>query len=185
VLALATVEGELARRDLRELLLAGLQRALGRKGVASDQCEDFAQDALLRILQQLETFRGDSKFTTWAMTIATRIAFDELRHRRWADVSFDALIADAHSPVRFQPHPQLGQERELSRARLYASLREAIEIELTDKQRAVLCAELEGMPHSEIAASLRMTRNALYKLAHDARKKIKRRLESIGIDSAE
>jgi RNA polymerase sigma-70 factor, ECF subfamily len=37
------------------------------------------------------------------------------------------------------------------------------------------------MPHGEIAASLAMNRNALYKLSHDARKKLKARLESAGL----
>jgi RNA polymerase sigma-70 factor (ECF subfamily) len=58
------------------------------------------------------------------------------------------------------------------RERVRAALRNAIDNELTPRQRAVLVAELQGMPHAEIAKELRMNRNALYKLAHDARKKV-------------
>ena len=35
--------------------------------------EDFVQDALLKILAALDTFRGESLFTTWAQNIAVRV----------------------------------------------------------------------------------------------------------------
>jgi RNA polymerase sigma-70 factor (ECF subfamily) len=60
-----------------------------------------------------------------------------------------------------------------------------IDEELTEKQRAVLYAELRGMPHAEIAAQLGMKRNALYKLAHDARKRVKAALQAAGISEAD
>ncbi len=36
--------------------------------------EDFVQEALLKILDNLASFRGDSKFTTWAQKIAVNFA---------------------------------------------------------------------------------------------------------------
>ncbi len=170
-----------ARKDLRALLVVGLVRVLGKRGVAPDACEDFAQEALLKIEERLGSFRGESRFTTWALAIATRVAFDELRHRRWKDVSFEELTARSAEPLAFEPRADLSPEHALARERTLAALREAIEEELTPRQRAVLRAELEGMPQAEIALQLGMNRNALYKLAHDARKKVKSRLEAAGI----
>jgi RNA polymerase sigma-70 factor (ECF subfamily) len=69
--------------------------------------------------------------------------------------------------------------------RALAALQLALEGDLTDKQRRVLVAELSGMPHAEIALQLGMNRNALYKLAHDARKKLKGRLEAAGLSAEE
>ncbi len=46
-------------------------------------------------------------------------------------------------------------------------------------------AELRGMPQAEIAAQMGLTRNALYKLTHDARQSLKRGLEAAGIDGDE
>src|SRR5262249_34019534 len=60
-------------------------------------------------------------------------------------------------------------------------LREVIEHDLTEKQRQVLSAELSGVPHAEIATRLGMNRNALYKLGHDARRRVKARLEAAGV----
>jgi RNA polymerase sigma-70 factor (ECF subfamily) len=173
-----------AERELRRLLVAGLRRALGQRA-PGDACEDFAQEALLRVRAQLPTFRGESRFTSWALSIAVRVAFDELRHQRWKNVSFDALTSDADGPVRFEPREEASQERRLARDQALAALQQALEGDLTDKQRRVLVAELSGMPHAEIALQLGMNRNALYKLAHDARKKLKGRLEAAGLSAEE
>jgi RNA polymerase sigma-70 factor (ECF subfamily) len=51
---------------------------------------------------------------------------------------------------------------------------------LTAKQRDALLAELRGMPQDEIARHLGSNRNALYKLTHDARNRLKRGLEAAG-----
>ena len=178
--------GERAQRELRQLLVRGLRRMLASRGVAEDLCEDFAQEALLRIRARVGTFRGDSRFTTWALSIATRVAFDELRHQRWKDVSLEALTAaDARTQLSFASGTEASQEKRLVRERVLAALRQVIEGKLTDKQRAVLVAELNGVPHAEIARALGMTRNALYKLAHDARKRVKVHLETAGISTVE
>jgi RNA polymerase sigma-70 factor (ECF subfamily) len=178
-------ENSAAQKDLRSVLVAGLVRALSSRGVAPDLCEDFAQEALVRIRERLAAFRGESRFTTWAMAIATRIAFDELRHKRWKDVSFDAASADAKTPIVFEPRAEASQEKSLVRENVLAELREALENKLTERQRAVLVAELNGLPQAEIATSLGMNRNALYKLSHDARKRVKAHLEVAGISEVD
>jgi len=178
-------ESESARRDLRQLFVRALRRVLASRGVAEDLCEDFAQDALLRVRERLSSFRGESRFTTWALSIATRIAFDELRHKRWKDVSFDAIVEDSRGPVAFESRAEASQERGLVHDKVMGALAEVIENRLTDKQRAVLSAELQGMPHAEIAVHLGMKRNALYKLAHDARRRVRAHLEAAGISEAD
>ncbi len=173
--------GEAAQRDLRLVLVGGLRRILASRGIAEDLCEDFAHEALVRVREGLADFRGESRFTSWALAIATRIAFDELRHRRWKDVSFEAVTADARGLLAFEPSADASREKVLLRERVLTALRDVIENELTDKQRRALVAELNGMPQADIAAALGMTRNALYKLSHDARKRVKFHLESAGL----
>ena len=83
---LADLQGpgrEDALGDLRALLVRGLRYAMAdRPSVTEVDLEDFAQDALMKILNALDTFRGESRFTTWAQKIAVRVAFTELRRRR-------------------------------------------------------------------------------------------------------
>lgn len=91
----AGFEGDVARRDLQAALVAALRRALSGRNAA--EVEDFAQDAMLRILGSLDTFRGDSRFLTWACSIAIRVAMSELRKARWRNVSLDRIDASTLS----------------------------------------------------------------------------------------
>ncbi len=56
---------------------------------------------------------------------------------------------------------------------------------LTEKQRIALLAELAGMPMEEIGRHTGSNRNAVYKLTHDARKRLRMELESNGFCEAD
>ncbi len=64
-------------------------------------------------------------------------------------------------------------------------LRTVIDEKLTERQKRVLLAELQGMPQAEIALQLNMNRNALYKLSHDARLRVKVHLEASGLSAGD
>jgi RNA polymerase sigma-70 factor (ECF subfamily) len=176
----STTDAALA--ELRSLFIAGLRRTLsGRAGADGALIEDLAQEATLRVLDRLDSFRGESRFTTWATAIAARVALTELRRARWRDVSLDQLSSDdfpgRREPVDLEPQP----DRLAVRDEILDLLRRALETELTDRQRTALVAELGGMPQEEIARQLGTNRNALYKLIHDARKRLKARLIAAGL----
>ncbi|HJW61011.1 MAG TPA: sigma-70 family RNA polymerase sigma factor [Actinomycetota bacterium] len=175
---------EAAVAELREVLRRGLRRALAGRAAADDGfIEDMTQEGVLKVLGGLTTFRGDSRFTTWAITVAVRVAFTELRRARWKDVSLDRLVEDA--PARLPTAPPADAPAQAARQAILAEMHRVLESGLTDRQRQALVAELRGMPQAEIAAQLGLTRNALYKLTHDARQKLKRGLEAAGIGGDE
>src|SRR5262249_18625697 len=61
--------------ELREVLRRGLRRALTGRAAADDGfIEDMTQEGVLKVLGGLTTFRGDSQFTTSAITVAPRAA---------------------------------------------------------------------------------------------------------------
>lgn len=169
--------------ELREVLHRGLRRALAGRAAAEGFIEDMTQEGILKVLGGLATFRGDSRFTTWAITVAVRVAFTELRRARWRDVSLDRLVEDA--PARLPTAPADDAPPQDARQVILAAMHQVIETDLTDRQRQALVAELRGMPQAEIASQMGLTRNALYKLTHDARQKLKRGLEAAGIDGDE
>lgn len=177
--------------DLRAILVKGLTFALaGRIRQDLDSLvEDFAQDALLKILENLETFRGESRFTTWAQKIAVRVAFSELRRLRWKDVSLQDLVPPDHQGDYTPPvlaDLSTNPEITTSQALLMEKVVQVIQEELTDKQRTAITAILAGgMPIEEVAQRMNSNRNALYKLIHDARKKLKTRLEAEGLTPQE
>ena len=171
-----------AVRELRSLLQAGLRVALiGRSDVSEAHLEDFAQESLLRVLDRLDQFQGRSKFTTWAQAIALNVAFTELRRKRWQDVSLDALMADGERMTEpgMIADDVLGADED--RTRLVATLRHAIENDLTPKQRAAILGELREMPFDQIVELLGTSRSAAYKMLHDARRALKQRLHEAGI----
>ncbi len=182
----AVEDRESALTDLRDIVLRNLRKALaGRAHVDDSFLEDSVQDALLRILDRLDQFQGRSQFVTWATAIAIRVALGELRRSRWKDVSLDTVLEGTdHVPDRaIETAP--GPEERFERQALIDKMLELIETDLTERQRTVLLAELRGMPQDEIARHLGSNRNAVYKLTHDARKKLKSALQKAGYQAEE
>lgn len=142
--------------------------------------EDCVQDALLRILDRLDQFEGRSQFVTWCTSIGIRLALGQLRRSQWKDVSLEDVTADADFSVNLAVDTDCPPHVRTQRQALLDALQDAIAHELTDRQRTALLSELKGMPQDEIAGHLHSNRNAIYKLTHDARKKLKKRLEAAG-----
>ncbi len=143
--------------------------------------EDLAQEALLDIRANLESFRGDSKFTTWAYRFVINRAASELRRRRYQNQSLDRLREQ--EPALFQAilsDQDRVEPEQLADQRYYLDLlREIIETELSERQRTALIAvHWHGRSMDEVAEMMGLTRNALYKLLHDARKRIKASLQA-------
>jgi RNA polymerase sigma factor (sigma-70 family) len=156
----------------------------GRSGVDDSALEDFVQEALLKILAGLDSFRGESRFTTWAQKVAVHVALTELRRRHWRDVSLDEITGASNAS--FIPDtladPLAGPEQQAIQRMLLSTLRRIIATELTDKQRqALIAVRIHGMPLEEVARRMGTNRNALYKLLHDARQRLKKRMMAEGL----
>lgn len=184
---------EEALEDLRAVIQKGLPYALSR-WLSPDQpqfnslVDEVTQETLLRVLDQLGTFEGRSQFTTWVHKIAVRIALTELRRKRWRDSSLDELTEneDAPPPPGLLADPQAGPETSAERADMLARVRRIIEEELTDRQReALILLGVKDMPMEDAARKLKTNRNALYKLLHDARIRLKNRLSMEDINAHE
>ena len=184
---------EAALIDLRAVIARGLPFALSRwLSPASSQfdslVEEVTQETLLRVLDQMHTFEGRSQFTTWVHKIAIRIALTELRRKRWQDSSLDEMVDDEEKPIS----PAILEDNAASpeliaeRGDMIARVRRVIDEELTDRQRrALIMLGMQGMPMEEAARRLKTNRNALYKLLHDARLRLKQRLQNEGLDAQE
>ncbi len=151
--------------------------------------EDCAQEALLAVLARLDDFRGESKFTTWAYKFAVNIALNRARRERWKGVSLDALSEDDYSldwlewKEGFQP---ADTETSTLQAEVGNVIHQAIRIELTDRQRQVLkWIVFDEVPMDVVVERLETNRNAVYKLLHDGRLKVKKHLASHGYDVEE
>jgi RNA polymerase sigma-70 factor, ECF subfamily len=166
-----------ALAELRVVLMRGLRPALGgQANRVESSVEDFVQEALIKILDNLDSFRGECRFTTWAQKICVRTAFAEMRRSRWRDVSLDEVISQPEGSTAADP--QLDPERAATQTMIMEKFRRFIDEELTDRQRTALLAALGGMPLEAVADRMNTNRNALYKLLHDARKRLRRRMSA-------
>lgn len=182
---------QLALDDLQQIIRAGLPYGLSKWLQASDPrfeplVEEVVQETLLRVLDRLDTFEGRAKFTTWVYTIAVRLALSELRKAKWREVSLDQILEA--NPNYFSSgesgyqgsieNPDSYTEKADTIMRVERIIRE----ELTDRQRAALIAlAIQGLPMDQVAEQLGTNRNALYKLMHDARLRLKKRLKAEGL----
>jgi RNA polymerase sigma-70 factor (ECF subfamily) len=142
-----------------------------------DIANQAADDALMSVLRRLDDFRGASRFTTWAYKFALLEAAVKLRKRAWQGRE---LPLEPESWTLFAS-VGLGPDDELEQSALLAAIERSIRDDLTPHQRRVLVAlAVNGVPIDVLAERLDTNRNALYKTLHDARRKLRRRLDEAG-----
>ena len=177
-LSIAALRGprrDAAIADLHALLLRAARFELHRRRqLPYDEAEDLAtqaaDDALVAVLAKLDTFRGQSRFTTWVYKFALLEAGVKARRRAWQ--GREVPLEDHDSAVVRSTHESV-EDAELLRA-----VRDAMRTVLTDHQREVFTAlALNGVPIDVLAERLGTTRGALYKTLHDARKKLRAHIE--------
>jgi RNA polymerase sigma-70 factor (ECF subfamily) len=177
---IASLTGPPAVRDealarLHDLLLRAARFELGRRrsmlaDVPRTEIDDLAaqaaDDAMVAILAKLDTFRGASRFTTWAYKFALLEAGVKARRRAWRDreVPLEDTVMDRGPSAH-----EVLEDAETLRA-----VRDAMDTALTPHQRRVFVAlALNGVPIDVLAERLDTTRGALYKTLHDARRKLR------------
>jgi RNA polymerase sigma-70 factor, ECF subfamily len=143
-----------------------------------DIANQAADDALVSVLARLDSFRGASRFTTWAYKFALLEAAVKLRRRAWQgrEVPLEPETWGLFSSAGLEPDESAEQSE------LIETLQGAIAEVLTPHQRRVLVAlALNGVPIDVLAERLDTTRGALYKTLHDARRKLRAHLQEVGL----
>lgn len=149
LVARATAGDPVACRALVErherAVFAQLRGILGPCGKGA-AVEDLAQDTFLRAFRALPRYAADgrAKFSTWLVTIATRLALNELRRRAWVVQPVDTVIddfADARDPTK--------QSQIVGRG-----VAAAIESLSPPLRAAFLLREIHGLDYAEIAEVL-------------------------------
>ena len=176
-------ERDQAIAELRGVLVRGLSKSLSTRYGVGIQAEDVVQDALIKIMASLDEFEGRSRFTTWAMTIATRVGISELRRRHYKDVSLDSMTTDDNLTFEIATADGIPVDNRVDHRDLLMMLQRLVHSELTEKQRAATQGILDGLPIEEIARRTGSNRNAVYKLIHDARMRLRDGFAASGISA--
>jgi RNA polymerase sigma-70 factor (ECF subfamily) len=181
-------ERESAVEDLHALLLRAAHFEMGRRELPAsvvgsagldDLAVQAADDALIAILPKLHTYRGKSRFTTWAYKFALLEAAVKVRRRPWHGRE---LPLEADDWVGLLDDGRASPAGQAEASELIHAVRDAIAEALTPHQRTVLVAiTLNDVPIDVLAARRNTTRGALYKTLHDARRKLRERLAEDGL----
>ena len=149
-------------------VFALLSRLLGR----GPHVEDLAQETFLRAFRALGDFDpgGPARPSTWLLTIATRLALDDRKRRRFPTVPLDEA----------EPRPAPGDPELLAeRARLGRAIEDAAR-ELSEDQRAAfLLLEFHGFSVAEAASTLKIPENTVKQRVFRAREKLRSRLAAL------
>jgi RNA polymerase sigma-70 factor (ECF subfamily) len=180
-------EHDAAVERLHALLLRAAVTEVARRrsssaaatGDLDDLANQAADDALMAVLRKLHSYRGDSRFTTWAYKFALLEAAAAMRRRPWHERE---LPLEADGWARF-PDGRTSPAGQAEASELIDAIRDAIAEVLTPHQRGVLVAlTLNDVPIDVLAERRGTTRNALYKTLHDGRRKLRARLAEDGLD---
>ena len=177
-------EAALAR--LHELLVRIARGEAARRGprlaITGPELDDLAfqaaADALVAITGKLGQFRGESRFTTWVYKFVIFEVSAKIGRHFWRH---PAVRLDAEDweqlPARFGADPAHQAEW----GDLFAALRRAVDTELTSRQREVFVAiVLNDVPLDTLVMHLGSSRNAIYQVLFDARRKLRAALAANG-----
>src|SRR3990170_6651197 len=119
-----------------------------------DRAEDLVQEVFIRVYRHLHRFDRSKKFSTWAYTIASNLAKNELRNRsRNPLVLFQAVKKnwqDEDRPLEFEDSST--RPDDMYRKRHLRQVVEASVAKLPEHHRDVfVLRELEGKSYEEIA----------------------------------
>jgi RNA polymerase sigma-70 factor, ECF subfamily len=187
-----------ALADLRDYLFRAVLLYLRRRRSDLDyladseiraMAQDFAQEATLAVDENLDSFRGNAKFTTWAYRFVINEAISQLRRRDYRErLSLEGLSGKETAVLFSLAERRAGRNPDIraERREISRQLLAIIQNELNEKQRlAVLGVYFEGRSVQETAEFLDTSPNTLYKMLYDARQKIKTRLSQLRLSEGD
>lgn len=182
-------ERERALADLHRLLLrVAHAEAQRRRGTLpepvvadlDDLCLQAADDALLSVTAKLDDFAGRSRFTTWAIKFAIFEVSTRLRRHAWRG---RRVRLDDEAWTRLPDSRAATAQRRAELNELLAEMRRAVDDVLTPRQRDVfVAAALQEVPIDVLAEQLGSGRGAIYKMLHDARRRLRGALADAGME---
>jgi RNA polymerase sigma-70 factor (ECF subfamily) len=187
VLSTSGPERDAGLARLHDLLLRVAVHELRRREPASrvggaeldDLAHQAAADAMIAVLDKLDTFRGESRFTTWVYRFVVLEVSNKLGRHYWRRHPATALEPEDWERLPDRVGLDPGEHTEY--AELIGAVRRAVQEELTDHQRRLFTMIIvDGLPMDAVVDRLGVSRGAIYKVVFDARRKIRAHLVANG-----
>ena len=146
--------------------------------------EDLAQDTFVKVLNHIDRYSPDFKFSSWLFKIANNVAIDHLRRRQVDTVSLDgnphATTADAVEASVLDPEaPQESPLEELEARELGQAIERAIGRLRPEYRACILLRHVEGRSYEEIATTLDLPLGTVKTYIHRARQALRTALDPL------
>ena len=162
-IAAKAVRGD--RRALAEIVRGSYRTVWGtlyRFTRNRDEADGLAQEAFLRAIRNLGSFRGESRLTTWIVRIALNLALNERRKKTPGSLPDFELSSSAPGP-----------DREAEQNEVRERVRDAIAALPDDLSRALLMTFFGGVSHAEAAGVLGCAEGTISWRVHEAKKRLR------------
>jgi RNA polymerase sigma factor (sigma-70 family) len=151
-----------------------------------EDAEDVAQEVFVQLYESINSFKGESKLSTWLYRITISKAMDHLRKKkrkkRFAYIQslFGANEELIHDPPDFV-HPGITLDNKEKAKELFRAIEQ-----LPEKQKiAFTLNRIEGLSYQEISEIMKLTVASVESLLHRARKNLRRILETVYLENGQ
>jgi RNA polymerase sigma-70 factor (ECF subfamily) len=184
VVALAQQGRETAFRELIKRYERPVFALVYRMVRDRETAEDLAQETFIKVLNHIDRYRPEFKFSSWLFKIANNMAIDHLRKRHLDTISMDgsphAATVDEVEASSFDVvvHQESALE-EMEAKELGSAIEQAISGLRPEYRSCILLRHVEGRSYEEIAATLDLPLGTVKTYIHRARHELRKALEHV------
>ena len=146
--------------------------------------EDLAQDTFIKVLNHIDRYSPEFKFSSWLFKIANNVAIDHLRRKKLDTVSMDGS-PHAHSAAEIESTQfevaarQESALDEMEARELGSAIERAIATLRPEYRSCIMLRHVEGRSYEEIAATLDLPLGTVKTYIHRARHELRKELEHL------
>lgn len=184
VVRLAQQGRELAFRELVRRYERPVFSLVYRMVRDRELAEDLSQDAFIKVLNHIDRYSPEFKFSSWLFKIANNVAIDHLRRRRISTISMDgsphaSTAAEVESSALQLEAEQESALDEMEAKELGSAIEQAIARLRPEYRACIMLRHVEGRAYEEIAATLDLPLGTVKTYIHRARHELRKALEPI------
>jgi RNA polymerase sigma-70 factor (ECF subfamily) len=184
VVLLAQQGRELAFRELMRRYERPVFSLVFRMVRDRETAEDLAQDAFVKVLNHIDKYSPEFKFSSWLFKIANNVAIDHLRRRRLDTISMDGSphaspASEVEATTLNLESEQESALEELEAKELGSAIERAIATLRPEYRACIMLRHVEGRAYEEIAATLDLPLGTVKTYIHRARHELRKALEGL------
>jgi RNA polymerase sigma-70 factor, ECF subfamily len=145
------------------------------------EAEDISQEVFIAVFKTIDTFRGDSKLSTWLYRVTAnhcknRIKYLARRHDRARDEYDDGVVADGAPQAYSAPRPAPRPDKHLEGVELERLMQSAIAELDEDHRLLVILRDVEDLAYEEICHITGLAEGTVKSRLHRARMALRKKM---------